>query len=61
MVVTTGEDGVVEGVIGGNIDATFVGQDVVVEFPVQEVRPEGCGDVFQGHLQVLEDEGVCLG
>ena len=46
MVMASCEDGTAEGVLRGNIDATLVGQDVVVEFPVREARPEGSGDVF---------------
>ena len=34
MVVATGEDGVAEGIVWGDIDMTFVCQDVVVKFLV---------------------------
>ena len=61
MVVAACEDGATEGILWGNIDTTFVGQDVVIKLPVQEVRPEGSRDVFQGSLQVLEDKRVGLG
>ena len=50
VVVAAGKDRAAEGVFGGNVDATFVGQDVIVEFPVREARPEGGRDVFQGRL-----------
>ena len=61
MVVATGKDRVVEGVFREDIDASFVGQDMVIEFPVGEAGLEGCGDILQGRLQVLEDEGIGLG
>ena len=60
MVMTAGKDGAVEGILWGDVDATFVSEDAIVEFPVREVRPESSGNVFQGRLQVLEDEGVRL-
>ena len=50
MVMASCEDGVAEGILWGNIDTTLVGQDMVVEFPVGETRPEGSRDVFQGCL-----------
>ena len=61
VVVAAGKDGPAEGVLRGDIDATLVGQDMVVELPVREARSECSGDVLQGHLQVLEDERVRFG
>ena len=58
MVVTAGEDGVIEGVIQENINTALVCQDVIIIFPVRKWRPEGGGNVLQGHLQVLEDKRV---
>ena len=34
VVVAMGKDGATEEIVGGNVDTTFVGQDVVTEFPV---------------------------
>ena len=34
MVVAVGEDGATEGAIWRDIDATLVGQDMLVKFPV---------------------------
>ena len=48
MVMASGKDGVMEGVLRGDVDATLVDQDVIIKLPVQEVRPEGSGDIFQG-------------
>ena len=50
MVVAVGEDGMTEGVLWGNVDMTFVGQDVIVELPIRETRLEGSEDVLQGRL-----------
>ena len=50
MIMAAGEDEVLERVHQGNIDMTFVCQDVVIEFPVGETRPKGGGDVLQGRL-----------
>ena len=61
MVMAAGKDGAMEGILWGNVDMTLIGQDMVIELPVREVRPEGSGDVLQGRLQVMEDEGVRLG
>ena len=34
VVVAVGEDGATEGVLWRDIDATFVGQDTIIELPV---------------------------
>ena len=36
VIMAVGEDGVAEGVLWGNVDMPFVGQDVVIELPVGE-------------------------
>ena len=46
MVVAAGEDGTLEGNLWGNVDTTFIGQDMVIEFPVREARLEDSGDVL---------------
>ena len=61
MVVAAGEDRATEGVLRGNVDVTFIGQDMVIKLPVRETRPEGSRNVFQRRLQVLQDEGVRCG
>ena len=48
MVMAMGKDGVAEGSIGGNVDTTFVDQDMVIEFSIQKTGPEGGGDILQG-------------
>ena len=34
MVMTMGEDGTTEGGLWGNIDTTFVGQDIIIKLPI---------------------------
>ena len=46
VVMAAGKDGAMEGVLWGNVDMAFVGQDVVVIFPVREAGLEGGGDVL---------------
>ena len=43
MIVTSSEDGVVEGVLWRNIDTPFVCEDMIIKLPVREARPEGSG------------------
>ena len=50
MVVAAAEDGATEGVLRGDVDTTFVGQDMVIELPVGETRLESCWDILQGRL-----------
>ena len=60
MVVAVDKDRMAEGTFGWNIHMPFVCEDVVIVFPIRKVRLECCGDVFQGRLQVLQDEGIRL-
>ena len=48
VIMAVGEDGVVERILGGNIDAPFIGQDVIVVLSVREVGLEGSRDILQG-------------
>ena len=50
MVMTPGEDRTTEGVFWGDVDTTFVCEDMVIILPVRETRPESGRDVFQGQL-----------
>ena len=34
MVMAMGEDGAMEGILRGNVDMTFIGQDMIIELPV---------------------------
>ena len=60
VVMAAGKDRAAEGVLWGNVDTTLIGQDMIIKLPIRKVRPEGSGDVLQGRLQMLEDEGVRL-
>ena len=60
MIMAMSKDGSEERVIWGDVHAALIHEDMVTIFLVQEARPE-CGEnVFQRHLQVLEDERVRL-
>ena len=48
MVMAARQDGMVERVVGGNIDPAFVSEDVVIVFPVGEVGLKGSGNILQG-------------
>ena len=48
MVVALGEDGSMEEILWGDVDTTFVCEDMIVILPVQEMRPGGSRDVLQG-------------
>ena len=61
MVVTSCEDGVTEGVIIRDIDATFVGKDSGFVLPVGEAGAEGKGDRPVHRLEGLEYERVVGG
>ena len=50
MIMTAGEDGTSEGSVWGDVDTTFVHEDMVSILPVRETRPEGSRDVLQGQL-----------
>ena len=50
VVVAVGKDGATKGVVGGNIDMTFVGQNMVVKLPIREMGMEDGVDVLQGRL-----------
>ena len=46
MVVAVGKNGMPKQVIQGNIDLSFICEDIIVIFSIQEVRLEGNGDVL---------------
>ena len=46
MIMAMSEDRMMEGVIRGYINPSFVYEDVVIILPIQELRLEGCGDVL---------------
>ena len=50
VVMAAGEDGAAEGILWGNIDMSFICQDMVIEFPIREAGSESSGDVLQGRL-----------
>ena len=48
MVMAVDKDGAAERILQRDVDTTFVCEDVVIVFPVREMRPEGGRDVLQG-------------
>ena len=55
------EDGVMEGVVGGNIDTPFVREDAGLDLPVGQAGTEGKRDVLVHRLESLQDEGIACG
>ena len=56
------ENGVLEGVVVGDIDAALIGQDACFDLPVGEAGAEGKRDIVVHGLEGLENEGVtCQG
>ena len=58
MIMTAGKDGAAEGVVGGNIDAAFVGEDARVHLPVSKAGAEREGNILVHGLECLQDKGV---
>ena len=50
VVMAAGKDRAMEGVLQGNVDATLVGQNMVIILPVRKMRVEGNGDALQRQL-----------
>ena len=62
MVMAALEDGTAEGIVGRDINTTFVSKDAGFDLPVSQAGTEGERDVFVHRLEGLEDEGVaCRG
>ena len=62
MIVAAFENGTAKGVISGDVDTAFVGQNAGFDLPVHKPRMEGERDVFMHGLEGLEDKGVaCRG
>ena len=53
MIMTSFKDGTAEGVIGGNVDATFVSEDSSFNLPVGKVGAEGEGNILMHRLKHL--------
>ena len=61
VVVAAGENGTAEGIISGDVDMAFVGEDARFDLPVGEAGTEGEGDILMHGLEGLKDEGVTRG
>ena len=58
MIVAAFKNVAAEGIICGDIDTAFVGEDAGFHLPVCEPRAEGKRNVLVHGLESLEDEGV---
>ena len=61
MIMAMSKDRMAEGILEGDIDTSFIGEDVVIILPVGEMRLESSRDISQRRLQVLKDERVRFG
>ena len=61
MIVAAHENGAAKGVVSGDIDATFIGEDASFHLPICEPRAKGEGNVLVHGLESLEDKGVTRG
>ena len=53
MIMTSFENDTAEGVIGGDIDATFVSEDSSFNLPVGKAGAEGEGNILMHRLKHL--------
>ena len=61
MIMASRKDGTVEGVVSGDIDTAFVGEDAGFNLPVGQPGMEGERNVLMHGLEGLENEGVTRG
>ena len=61
MIVASRKNGVVEGVVGGDIDTAFIGEDASFNLPVGQLGTEGERNILVHGLEGLENEGVTRG
>ena len=58
MIMASFKDSAPEGIIGGDIDVTFVSKDSRFDLPVSETGAERKGNILVHRLKRLQDEGV---
>ena len=61
VIVAACKDGAAEGVISGDIDTAFIGEDAGFHLPVGQSGTEGERNILVHGLEGLEDEGVTRG
>ena len=61
VIVAALKNGVAKGIVCGNVDTAFVGEDAGFNLPVGQSGTEGERNVFVHGLESLEDEGVTCG
>ena len=61
MIMAACEDGAAKGIVRGDVDTVFVGEDTHFDLPVSESGSKGERNVLVHRLESLEDEGVTCG
>ena len=62
MIVAPFKDGVAKGIVCGDIDTAFIGEDAGFDLPVGQLGAEGERNILVHGLEGLEDEGItCRG
>ena len=58
VIVTPFKDGTAEGVVGGDIDTSFIGEDFRLHLPVSKTGVKRKGNILVHRLECLQDEGI---
>ena len=58
VIMASFKNGMAEGVIGRNVNATFVGEDSSLNLPVSKAGAEWEGNILMHRLKCLEDKGI---
>ena len=61
MIVAPFKDGVAKGIVCGDIDTAFIGEDAGFDLPVGQLGAEGERNILVHGLEGLENEGVSRG
>ena len=61
VIMASFKNGTAKGVICGDVDTAFIGEDASFNLPVSQPGTEGEGNVFVHGLEGLEDERVACG
>ena len=58
VVMAPFKDGAAEGVVGGDIDTSFIGEDFRLHLPVSKTGVKRKGNILVHRLECLQDEGI---
>ena len=61
MIVAPFKDGAAKGIVCGDIDTAFIGEDAGFDLPVGQLGAEGERNILMHGLEGLEDEGITCG